>query len=139
VDGFQGRRSLQAPSTGIVTTSLATVDVMRRAVKAGANLIITPGRRSIRAPTAPRRQRGAAAAPATAPPPDPVFTAKNEFIRVNRLVVWRFSDLGGWRAPDPFAEGLADALGVGEPAHARRPGLRLTVPASARSRRVAAA
>ena len=34
------------PSTvvsGIVTTSLATLDVMRRAVKAGANMIITSG------------------------------------------------------------------------------------------------
>src|SRR5690349_404761 len=29
--------------TGIVTTSLATIDVMRRAVRDGANLIVTSG------------------------------------------------------------------------------------------------
>jgi hypothetical protein len=29
--------------TGVVTTSLATIDVMRRAVKAGANMVITAG------------------------------------------------------------------------------------------------
>ena len=119
-----------SPVTGVVTTSLATIDVMRRAVKAGANLIVTAGPTfysRVDSPTPPAgRGRGA-----TAPPtPDQVFTAKNEFIRANRLVVWRFSDHWRLRSPDPFAEGLANALGWaryrtnGDPA-------RLTVPAIA--------
>src|SRR5262245_18186481 len=90
--------------TGIVTTSLATVDVMRRAVKAGANLIVTSGptfySRSD-SPTPPAgRGRGAPATPASA---DGVFDAKNQFIAANRLVVWRFSDHWKARTPDPFA------------------------------------
>ena len=94
--------------TGVATTSLATIDVMRRAIRSGANLIISSG------PTfysrgdspAPAGRRGAAP-----PPPDPVFTAKNEFITRNRLVVWRFSDHWRARTPDPFAQGIVEALG----------------------------
>jgi len=97
--------------TGIVTTSLPTLDVMRRAVKAGANMIITSGptfySRTDR-PTPPAgRGRGAAAPPSS----DPVFTAKNEFIKANNLVVWRFSDHWRRRTPDPFTVGLIEALG----------------------------
>ena len=97
--------------TGIVTTSLATIDVMRRAVRDGANLIVTAGPAFYSradSPTPPAaRGRGAA----TPPPPDPVFTAKSEFIRANNLVIWRFSDHWRLRTPDPFAQGLTDALG----------------------------
>ncbi|HWN84426.1 MAG TPA: hypothetical protein VNN99_04730 [Vicinamibacterales bacterium] len=119
-----------SPVTGVVTTSLATIDVMRRAVKAGANLIVTAGPTfysRVDSPTPPAGRGRDAAAP---PTPDQVFTAKNEFIRANRLVVWRFSDHWRLRSPDPFAEGLANALGWaryrtnGDPA-------RLTVPAIA--------
>jgi len=96
--------------TGIATTSLPTLDVMRRAVKAGANMIITSGptfySRADR-PTPPAgRGRGAAPPPS----PDPVFTAKNEFITANNLVVWRFSDHWRRRTPDPFTAGLIEAL-----------------------------
>jgi putative NIF3 family GTP cyclohydrolase 1 type 2 len=116
-----------AAVTGIVTTSLATVDVMRRAVKAGANLIVTAGptfysRADSSTPPAGRGRGGA-----SPPPSDPVFTAKNDFIQKNNLVVWRFSDHWRLRAPDPFAQGIAEALGWaryrtnGDPA-------RLTVP-----------
>src|SRR5574339_597776 len=98
--------------TGIVTTSLATLDVMRRAVTSGANLIITSGptffSRADR-PTPPAgRGRGAAAQP---PSPDPVFTAKNEFVKANNLIVWRFSDHWRLRTPNPLTQGLIDALG----------------------------
>src|SRR5688572_25596750 len=97
--------------TGIATTSLVTIDVMRRAVKAGANMIITSGptfySRADR-PTPPAgRGRGAAAASRS---PDPVFAAKNEFITTNKLVVWRFSDHWRLRTPNPFTTGLIDAL-----------------------------
>ena len=86
--------------TGIVTTSLATIDVMRRAVKAGANMVITGG------PTFYSR-----ADSASPPSSDPVFAAKNELIKANNLVVWRFSDHWRLRTPDPFAQGVIDALG----------------------------
>ena len=74
--------------------------------------------------TARRRLPGAAARPdrrlRPAPSmPDPVFAAKDAFIRTNGLVVWRFSDHWRARKPDPFAEGLLEALGF-------RPGEDLT-------------
>ena len=110
--------------TGIVTTSLATIDVMRRAVTSGANLIVTSGPTFYSRADRPTPPAGRGAA---APPPDPVFAAKIEFIKANRLVVWRFSDHWRLRAPDPFAEGLAQALGWGGTRRSRAPG-RLTVP-----------
>ena len=93
--------------TGIVTTSLATIDVLRRATQGGANLIITSGPTFYSrtdSPT-PAGRRGA-----PPPPSDPVFTAKQKFITEQRLVVWRFSDHWRARTPDPFAQGLSDAL-----------------------------
>jgi hypothetical protein len=115
------------PVTGVVTTSLATIDVMRRALKSGANLIVTAGPTFYSradSPTPPAARGRGASAP---PPPDPVFTAKNEFIRANRLVVWRFSEHWRRRAPDPFAQGLAEALGWSRYAGTDGPS-RLTVP-----------
>ena len=97
--------------TGIVTTALATVDVMRQAVAAGANMVITSGPTFYSrtdSPTPPAGRGRGAAAP---PPLDPVFAAKNEFIRANRLVVWRFSDHWRQRTPNPFALGITEALG----------------------------
>jgi putative NIF3 family GTP cyclohydrolase 1 type 2 len=116
------------PVTGVVTTSLATIDVMRRAIKAGANLIVTAGptfySRGDAAMPPAGRGRGAAVPPLS----DPVFTAKNDFIEANRLVVWRFSDHWRLRTPDPFAEGLAEALGWTR-YRANSDHARLTVPA----------
>ena len=57
-----------------------------------------------------------------------MFAAKSEFIRANQLVVWRFSDHWRLRSPDPFAAGLADALGWARYAADGDPG-RLMVPA----------
>lgn len=114
--------------TGVVTASLATVDVMRRAVTSGANMVIASG------PTfysradspAPPAGRGANAVP---PAPDPVFMAKSDFIRTSNLVVWRFIDHWRMRTPDPFAQGLVDALGVVAGGERRDP-QRVTVPAT---------
>jgi putative NIF3 family GTP cyclohydrolase 1 type 2 len=99
------------PITGVVTTSLATIDVMRRAVKAGANMVITSGPTFYSRADSPMPAAGRGRGAATPPPPDPVFVAKNEFITANKLVVWRFSDHWKARTPDPFAQGLVDALG----------------------------
>jgi len=98
------------PVTGIATTAMATLDVLKQAVKAGANFVITSeptfySRSDSAAPSAGRRGGPAA--------PDAVFTGKNEFIKNNRLVVWRFSDHWRQRTPDPLTIGLADALGWG--------------------------
>jgi putative NIF3 family GTP cyclohydrolase 1 type 2 len=112
-------------ATGVVTTSMATLDVLQRAVKAGSNVVITGhptfySRGDARVPPAGRGGRGGAgAAPAatadsTPPPPPPadrVFTAKNEFIDKNRLVVFRLSEHWRLRTPDPLAQGIASALG----------------------------
>jgi putative NIF3 family GTP cyclohydrolase 1 type 2 len=121
--------------TGIVTTALATMKVLKQAVNVGANLVITcEPTFYARADTAtPQGRRGggpgstgrggpgagSGAEPASGPAqaaqtpsaPDPVFAAKAGFIRTNHLVVWRFSDHWRLRRPDPFAQGLADALG----------------------------
>ena len=88
-------------TTGVVTTAMATMDVLTGAVKAGANLVITAE------PTF--YGRGESATPPARP--DPVLTAKREFIAKHNLVVWRFSDHWRLRKPDPFAQGLIDALG----------------------------
>jgi putative NIF3 family GTP cyclohydrolase 1 type 2 len=108
VDGFKAGD----PATlvkGIVTTAMATMDVLKQAVKAGANFVITGeptfySKSDAGSPPAGRRG-------GPAPPPDPVFTAKNEFIKSNGLVIWRFSDNWRLRKPDPLAAGLTDALG----------------------------
>jgi len=114
--------------TAVVTTSLATLDVMRRAVKVGANMVITSGPTFYsRADSAtPAAGRGPGATPPS--PSDPVFTAKNEFIKANDLVVWRFSEHWRLRTPDPFAQGLTDALGWAKYRTSDDP-VRVTLPA----------
>src|SRR5262249_7819146 len=62
------------------------------------------------------------------PPADPVFTAKNEFIKNNGLVIWRFSDHWRLRKPDPLAVGLAETLGWSKFTVAADPAL-ATIPA----------
>jgi putative NIF3 family GTP cyclohydrolase 1 type 2 len=117
------------PVTGVVTTSLATIDVMRRAMKAGANMVVTSGPTFYSradSPTAPAGRGRGTPAP---PPADAVFAAKHEFIRTNRLVVWRFSDHWRLRSPDPFTHGLIDAIGWTRLAGATDP-RRVTVPAT---------
>ena len=111
-----------APSTTvtrIVTTSLASLDVLNRAVKVGANLIITSEPTFYSkgdTPTPPVRRpfgqpASTPAAPLPPPPPDPVFSAKDAFLKKHNLVVFRLSDHWRLRNPDPFAQGLADTLG----------------------------
>jgi putative NIF3 family GTP cyclohydrolase 1 type 2 len=111
--------------TRIATTSLPSLDVLNRAVNAGANLIITcePTFYSkADTPTPPvRRPFGQPTAPLPAPSPDPVFSAKDAFLKKHNLVIFRLSDHWRLRTPDAFAQGLADALGwstlAGDPKH----------------------
>jgi putative NIF3 family GTP cyclohydrolase 1 type 2 len=95
-------------ATGVVTTSMATLQVLRQALKAGANVIISAqptfyAKTDTPAPPPPRGGGSAAS--------DRVFAAKNEFITRNNLVLFRLSDHWRLRQPDPLAQGLASALG----------------------------
>jgi putative NIF3 family GTP cyclohydrolase 1 type 2 len=102
--------------TGIVATSLASLDVLERALKVGANLIVTCeptffARADSPTPPAMRGFGAASPAPSASPPHDPVFSAKNEFIEKHNLVILRMSEHWGLRTPDLFAQGLASTLG----------------------------
>ena len=94
--------------TGIVTTSLASLAVLQEAVKARANFVITThptfyARADTKTPPA-----GRGGAPAG---PDPVFTAKDDFITKNNLIVFRLTDHWRLRQPNPAAAALGEALG----------------------------
>jgi hypothetical protein len=111
---------------GIAVSAMATIPILRQAVTAGANFVITCeptfySKSDAAVPIAGRRGGPPA-------PPDPVLTAKNEFIQNNGLVIWRFSEHWRQRKPDPFCIGLADALGWRMRRSAADP-LRLTIPA----------
>jgi putative NIF3 family GTP cyclohydrolase 1 type 2 len=103
--------------SGVVTTAMASLSVLRRAVDAGANLIITSeptfyARSDARTPPAGRGGgRGAPPPPDSPPPTDPVYAAKNAFIEKHGLVVFRLNQHWRLRQPDPFVHGLASALG----------------------------
>jgi putative NIF3 family GTP cyclohydrolase 1 type 2 len=110
VDTFKAGDPM-TPVKGIATSAMATLDVLKQAVKAGSNFVITSeptfySRTDSAVPSGGRRGGTAA--------PDAIFTAKNEFIKNNQLVVWRFSDHWRQRTPDPFTIGLGDALGWGK-------------------------
>ena len=111
---------------GIVTTAMPTMDVLKKTVKGGANLVITcePAfySKSDGAPLQSGRGRGQTGAV------DAVFRMKNEFIKSEGLVIWRFSDHWRQRKPDPFAIGLTDALGWSK-LRAANDATRVTIPA----------
>jgi putative NIF3 family GTP cyclohydrolase 1 type 2 len=101
----------KTPVKGIATSAMATLDVLKQAVKAGANFIVTCEPTFYSKADTATPSGGRRGVPA---PPDPIFTAKDEFIRKNQLVVWRFSDHWRQRTPDPLSIGLADTLGWGK-------------------------
>ncbi len=121
-DGFKAGDP-NTPVKGIATTAMATMDVLKRASAAGANLVITYE------PTFFGRQDGPAPPPPPSAPPsggngrasarayfglaadDPVYKAKKEFIEKNGLVIYRLRD--GWqsRKENEMTTGLAESLG----------------------------
>jgi putative NIF3 family GTP cyclohydrolase 1 type 2 len=113
VDGFKAG-SPDLPVRGIATTAMATIDVLRQAVKANLNLVITHeptffGTRDTPAPP-PAGGRGFGPGGAGAAN-DPVYQAKREFIEKNNLVVFRLHDHWQARKENELATGLAASLG----------------------------
>jgi putative NIF3 family GTP cyclohydrolase 1 type 2 len=110
-DGFKAGD----PSTvvkGIATTAMATMDVLKQAVKANTNLVLTYeptfySRADGRAPAAAAAGRG----PGGLSADDPVAKAKREFIGKNGLVVFRLRDHWQSRKENEMVTGLASALG----------------------------
>jgi putative NIF3 family GTP cyclohydrolase 1 type 2 len=101
---------LSTIAKGIVTTSMATMVVLRQAVRTGANVVITALPTFYGKADLPTFPTGRGAANQAAAAPDPVFAGKNEFISRNKLVVFRFSDHWRQRQPDPLAQGIATAF-----------------------------
>ena len=118
------------PSTiakGIVTTSMATLTVLQQAVKTGANIVITAHPTFYARADVPTPPAGRGVEP-QAVPRDPVFSAKNEFITRNQLVVFRLSDHWKQRQPNPLAQGIAAFLRWSKYQSAADP-LRFDIPA----------
>jgi len=90
------------PVTGIAVTMMATLDVLQRAAAANRNLVIT------HEPTFYSHLDGIADFEKQN---DPVWAAKEAFIREHHLVVWRFHDHWHLRKPDGIQLGMTKALG----------------------------
>ncbi|MHA7966507.1 Nif3-like dinuclear metal center hexameric protein [Paenibacillus sp. CAU 1782] len=86
--------------TGIVTTFMATVEVIRRAIQLGANLIITHE---------PTYFTGADDLEWLEN--DPVYLAKKELIQQNGIAIWRFHDHMHLAKTDRIYDGLIRQLG----------------------------
>ena len=102
--------------TGVVTTALASLAVLRQAVEAGANLVVTHepafyASNDARVPPPARGGFQTTPPPGAEAQPDPVYAAKNGFVDRHRLVVVRLRDHWRAREPSPFARGLGVALG----------------------------
>ena len=110
-DGFKAGD----PSTrvsGIATTAMATLDVLKQAVKANTNLIVTyePTFYS-RADGRERAESTPGRGPVGFGADDPVVKLKREFIEKNGLVVFRLCDHWLARKENDMVTGLAGALG----------------------------
>jgi len=120
IDGFKAGDPNTAVK-GIATTAMATLEVLKQAARAGANLIISYeptfyGRQDGPPPAAPAAPAGAAGRGGGRgfgglSPDDPVYVGKKEFIEKNHLVVFRLHDHWGSRKEGEMTAGLADALG----------------------------
>jgi putative NIF3 family GTP cyclohydrolase 1 type 2 len=99
IDGFKAGDPATGV-TGVATTVMATLEVLRRAAAAGQNLIIAQEPTFYSANDEPGNRAA-----------DPVYLAKKAFLDQQRLVVWRFSDHWNARRPDEAATALAAALG----------------------------
>ncbi|MDA0206762.1 MAG: Nif3-like dinuclear metal center hexameric protein [Acidobacteria bacterium] len=99
VDTFKGGDP-NTPVSGIVTTVMSTLDVLRRAAAAGKNMVIThePTYYNGQDDTSDMQQ-------------DELYLRKVKFIKDNGLVVWRFHDHWHAKKPDGMPVGVAKLLG----------------------------
>lgn len=88
------------PVSGIVTTFLASYDVIKEAIKIGANLVIT------HEPTFYNHLDDVAEFEEHA-----VYDAKRRLLDENQVVVWRFHDHWHRHVPDGIGTGVVRALG----------------------------
>jgi putative NIF3 family GTP cyclohydrolase 1 type 2 len=86
--------------TGIATTFTPSMEVMRKAVAAGDNLIVT------HEPTFYNHLDET-----TLFKDDPIYKEKLAYIQEHHLVIWRFHDTWHLRQPDGIAEGFVQQLG----------------------------
>lgn len=86
--------------TGIVTTTMATLDVLKKAAASGHNFVVSqePTFYAANDVAGPRAT-------------DPVYLAKQAFIDEHKLVIHRFGDHWNARKPNETATALAAALG----------------------------
>ena len=111
--------------TGIVTTFLASYEVLEKTVKAGANFVIThePTFYNHRDETEWLGH-------------DPVYLAKRRFIDEHKLVIWRFHDYWHRHQPDGITTGVVRALGwepileQGNPSFCNLPSMTLSATAA---------
>ncbi|PFG41464.1 putative NIF3 family GTP cyclohydrolase 1 type 2 [Isoptericola jiangsuensis] len=89
--------------TGVAVTTLATLDVLERAVAAGANVVVTH--------EPPYFDHQGDQVPVLVAEGDPVQAAKAAYVAEHGLVVWRVHDAWHDRRPDGVDAGTADALG----------------------------
>ena len=87
--------------TGIATTAMATLEVLRKAAAAHQNFVVTEEPVFYSANDAAGDKAN-----------DPVYLAKKRFIDDQRLVVYRFSDHWMARKPSISASAIASMLGV---------------------------
>ena len=99
IDGFKAGDPATA-LTGVAVTVAARFAVLRHAVAAKCNLVITQEPVFYGANDEPGNRAN-----------DPVYLAKKAYIEQARLVVWRFADHWSARQPDPRVAALAEALG----------------------------
>jgi putative NIF3 family GTP cyclohydrolase 1 type 2 len=102
VDGFLDGDPA-TPVTGVAVTMMATLDVLRRAADAGANLVITHEPLYFDHEDHARAELEAEA--------DPVYAAKREFVAERGLVVWHLHDQQHDARPDAVDAATAAELG----------------------------
>ena len=114
-DGFSDGILFGSPDatvTGIVTTWTPTIEVLRKAVNSGRNVIICREAPSYsRGERAPLFWRNGPAPSKELLDNDPVWRVKQDLISKNNLVIIRFSDNWDARNTDGQLRGLAGALG----------------------------
>jgi len=107
-DGFKAGDPNGAVS-GIATTAMATVEVLRQAVKAKTNLVLTY--EPVFFSRADRPATPGGRGPGGLDREDPVYRAKKKFIEDSGLIVYRFHDRWQARRQNDMVTGLAGALG----------------------------